>query len=117
MTIDRAIFFRGVRQTLFSGLLRQHQVEGMTALLDLWEARLPASDPRWLAYMLATAHHETGATMQPVRETFAASDDRAIAIAVSSAPKGSKKTSNSNRFNEIQSFNPPNALIYFAFRM
>jgi hypothetical protein len=80
MTIDRAIFFRGVRQTLFSGLLRQHQVEGMTALLDLWEARLPASDPRWLAYMLATAHHETGATMQPVRETFASSDARAIAI-------------------------------------
>ncbi|WP_261334979.1 glycoside hydrolase family 19 protein [Rhizobium leguminosarum] len=30
--------------------------------------------------MLATAHHETGRTMQPVRETFAVSDERAIAI-------------------------------------
>ena len=80
MAIDRAIFFRGERQTLFGGVLRQHQVEGMTALLDLWQARLPAGDPRWLAYMLATAHHETGATMLPVRETFAASDARAIAI-------------------------------------
>ncbi|MGQ3290811.1 MAG: glycoside hydrolase family 19 protein, partial [Shinella sp.] len=37
-------------------------------------------DDRWLAYMLGTAHHETGRTMQAVRETFASTDDKAIAI-------------------------------------
>ncbi|OBZ96011.1 chitinase [Pararhizobium polonicum] len=88
MTFDRTIFFKTVRSSLFDGTLRQGQVEGITAILDRW-ARTPATavrpmpamaDRRWLAYMLATAHHETGRTMQPVRETFAASDDRAIAI-------------------------------------
>jgi predicted chitinase len=88
MTFDRTIFFKTVRSSLFDGTLRQGQVEGITAILDRW-AQLPATavrpmpataDRRWLAYMLATAHHETGRTMQPVRETFAASDERAIAI-------------------------------------
>jgi predicted chitinase len=37
-------------------------------------------DDRWLGYMLGTAHHETGRTMQPVRETFASSDAAAAAI-------------------------------------
>lgn len=30
------------------------------------------------AYILATAHHETGGTFQPVRETFAKSDEQAV---------------------------------------
>lgn len=40
----------------------------------------PDGDPRHLAYMLATAFHETARTMRPVRETLASTDDRAIAI-------------------------------------
>ena len=77
--IDRKRFFDTIRKPLFGGRLTPAQVEGLSAILDRWERELPDGDPRWLAYMLATAHHETGRTMQPVRETFAESD--AIAIA------------------------------------
>lgn len=80
MAMDRAVFFKAVRETLFDGVLKQGQVEGVTAILDRWGLMPVQADARWLAYMLATAHHETGRTMQPVRETFARSDARAIAI-------------------------------------
>lgn len=80
MISNRVAFFKTVRMSLFDGRLKQGQVEGMTAILDRWDAGCDEVDLRRLAYMLATAHHETGRTMQPVRETFAASDDRAIAL-------------------------------------
>jgi hypothetical protein len=66
--IDRAFFFNLIRPTLFDGKLRQPQVDGLTALLDGWERDHAASDLRWLAYALATAHHETGRALQPIRE-------------------------------------------------
>jgi hypothetical protein len=75
----RKSFFDAVRVSLFDSVLNRHQVKGLTAILDR-AAVAEAIDDRWLAYMLATAHHETGRTMQPVRETFAASDERAIAL-------------------------------------
>ena len=78
MRIDRTIFFAGIRHAVFGGRLSQGQVEGMEAILTRFLAR-GWSDPRWLAYMLATAHHETGGTMQAVRETFAATDEEAVA--------------------------------------
>ena len=53
--------------------------EQLEAILDAWEARPGGRDPRRLAYMLATAFHETAATMQPVRETLAESDASAAA--------------------------------------
>jgi predicted chitinase len=80
MTIDRRAFFAAVRGTLYRGRLRVSQVAGMTALLDRFERGDGPRDLRFLAYMLATAHHETGGRMQPVRETFAASDQAAIGI-------------------------------------
>lgn len=81
--MDRAVFFATVRRTLFGGRLTSGQVAGMGAILDRARAG-PGSaagccDGRWLAYMLATAHHETGRKMQPVRETMAASDAQATA--------------------------------------
>ncbi len=77
--IDRKAFFDHLRRTSFGGRLKAVQVGGLSAILDGWEATHRHRDPRWLAYMLATAHHETGATMRPVRETFAATDAAAIA--------------------------------------
>lgn len=68
MGIDRRFFFDNVRSALFSGALRRGQVDGLTALLDAWEERRSDLDPRWLAYGLATAFHETAFAMQPVRE-------------------------------------------------
>jgi len=78
MSINRDFFFDHIREHLFNGSLRQSQLDGMNAILDKWEDESPQDDDRWLAYMLATTHHETGRTMQPVRETFAATDDDAI---------------------------------------
>lgn len=80
MGINRKFFFDQVRNALFDGSFKQSQVDGLTAILDKWESEMPDQDDRWLAYMLGTAHHETGRTMQAVRETFASTDDRAISI-------------------------------------
>ncbi|KQS77524.1 hypothetical protein ASG25_03440 [Rhizobium sp. Leaf384] len=87
--MDRAIFFRIVRRTLFTGHLDPDQVTGIGAILDRSEtgqaggpsgsAHPVPYDGRWLAYLLATVQHETGRKMQPVRETMAATDAQAIA--------------------------------------
>ncbi len=66
--INRNFFFDNVKKTLFDGKLSQGQVNGLTAILDEWEANNAKSDDRWLAYMLATAHHETDRTMAPIEE-------------------------------------------------
>lgn len=79
-SIDRPAFFASLRSGLFGGTLSGRQVEGLSAILDGWQARVGEGDRRQLAYVLATAFHETAATMQPVRETLAASDDAAIII-------------------------------------
>ncbi|ANK84951.1 glycoside hydrolase family 19 protein [Rhizobium sp. N1314] len=78
--MNRVFFFDAVRRELFRGELTHPQVVGMTAILDAWEKRSAPTDRRWLAYILATAYHETAYTMQPVRETLAESDVRAVEI-------------------------------------
>lgn len=65
--INRDNFFNSIRQSLFKPGLKQKQVEGINAILDIWEARI-LTDLRWLAYMLATTYHETAKTMQPIEE-------------------------------------------------
>ena len=67
MKIDRGEFFTKIKQSLFNNKLSQVQVDGVEMVLDEWEKR-NYTDIRWLAYMLATIYHETGATMQPIRE-------------------------------------------------
>ena len=66
--INRPFFFERVRSSLFDGKMKQSQVDGLTGILDVWEASYAKSDDRWLAYMLATAHHETDRTIQPIHE-------------------------------------------------
>ena len=69
MSIDRATFFAHAKPLFSGGHLSQGQVDGMTALLDYWELEWLSHNldlspnPRWLAYILATAFHETGQTM------------------------------------------------------
>jgi len=65
--INRKFFFDYVRAQLFK-TLTQSQVDGMEAILAEWDRQHPARDPRWLSYMLATTHHETDKTMQPIEE-------------------------------------------------
>lgn len=65
--IDRKVFFDAVRTKPFGGSISQQAVKGCNAILDEWEKR-GLTDRRWLAYMLATAYHETAHTMQPIAE-------------------------------------------------
>ncbi|ABL64572.1 glycoside hydrolase family 19 protein [Chlorobium phaeobacteroides] len=68
MAINRSFFFDHVRLYLFDGKLKQSQVQGLDAILDYWGNKMEACDDRWLAYALATAHHETDRSMQPIKE-------------------------------------------------
>jgi hypothetical protein len=71
MRFDREIFFDSVRDKLFDGALTQQQVDGCGVILGLWEGQYtgtPMSDPRWLAYILATVYHECATTMWPITE-------------------------------------------------
>ncbi|RKD61568.1 hypothetical protein [Rhizobium sp. WW_1] len=71
--MDHAKFFAAARSSLFSGRLSTNQVNGMEAILDEWQAR--PFDTRWLAYMLATAYHETDQTMCAISENLNYSAD------------------------------------------
>lgn len=52
---------------------------GTDAILDEWNDSYALEDTRMLAYILATAWHETGTKMFPIREAFAETDEQAIA--------------------------------------
>jgi hypothetical protein len=67
--MDKAKFFAGLRSRdsgVFGTSLSQPQVEGTARIVD--EGQNRGMQLRQLAYVLATAYHETGAKMQPVRE-------------------------------------------------
>lgn len=68
MGINRSFFFEQCRWTLFAGRYTTAQVQGLTRLLDHWEASHADRDDRWLAYILATSHHETDKKHQPIEE-------------------------------------------------
>jgi hypothetical protein len=53
---------------LFTGKLSQGQVDGLSFILNVWEAGHADKDDRWLAYAMGTAFHETQFTVQAVRE-------------------------------------------------
>jgi hypothetical protein len=63
---DHEKFFAGWRQSF--GALRPDQVASIEALLAALESDPHVTDVRWAAYMLATAYHETAATMAPIDE-------------------------------------------------
>ena len=71
--MDRKQFFNSVRHDPFRSRLNKSQVDGMNGILD---AFVTHGDGRaeTLAYALATAYHEVGGRMVPVREGFAKSD-------------------------------------------
>jgi predicted chitinase len=73
--VNRAKFFAAFRPEF--GALDNSQVQGYNAIFDYWD-KSNLTDNRWLAYVLATAFHETGEDMQPVREGFASTDQGSI---------------------------------------
>ena len=68
MPINKPFFFSQARNTLFGGSLTTKQVDGLNAILAEWETNHSKKDDRFLAYMLATTHHETDTKMQPIDE-------------------------------------------------
>ncbi len=66
---DLAKFFATVREKMHG--LKQEQVDGLNTVL----AACAGAPLAWAAYMLATAWHETNATMQPVREAYWLSEE------------------------------------------
>jgi hypothetical protein len=70
-----AEFFEAVRP-MFGGSLSQAQVDGFKIIFEAWR-KVGSGNERDLAYILATAYHETARTMQPVRETLATTDAKA----------------------------------------
>jgi predicted chitinase len=76
---DLATLFTYLRKAPFGGRISQRQVEGIKNIIQAWEDHAE-KDNNKLAYVLATAFHETAATMQPVREGLAKSDSSAQKI-------------------------------------
>lgn len=66
--IDRKTFYDGIRNTPFGGRLTPQNVTGMEAILDEYEHRWDGEPIARIAYVLATAYHETAGMMVPVRE-------------------------------------------------
>jgi len=73
--VNRPKFFTAFRPQF--GALNNSQVQGYNSIFDYWD-KSNLTDNRWLAYVLATAFHETGEEIQPLREGFTSSDQGAI---------------------------------------
>lgn len=74
--MNRAAFFASLRRRqsgVFGTSLSQGQVKGIEGILSAFESHGDGKADT-LAYALATAYHETGGRMAPVREGFATSD-------------------------------------------
>jgi len=86
--MDKQKFFNHVRSMFRGGRLSAAQVHGMELILRRCESMRIAST----AYVLATAFHETGQRMEPVREGFARSNEGAIRAVTGLFDKGIIRT-------------------------
>lgn len=87
--MNRAAFFQSLRRRnsgVFGTSLSQSQVDGIEGILAAFESHGDGKADT-LAYALATAFHETGSRMVPVREGFASSDASARRIVSNLAAK------------------------------
>lgn len=73
MNFDEVAFYGDVRGSLFGGRLTSRQVSGIEGIFAAFRTHGDGSI-KTLAYALATAFHETGRLMVPVREGFASTD-------------------------------------------
>jgi hypothetical protein len=78
MVVDRKYFYDNFpSKALGVKSLTASQKQGFDAIFDVWDSIKDYDSLEWLAYELATPWHETGRTMQPVREGFAKTDAEA----------------------------------------
>jgi putative chitinase len=78
--INRTAFFSAVARQITKKPLAEAQTDGFARILDAWEASHADRDRRWLAYILATAFHETGRSMTAVEENLRYSAKRLIEV-------------------------------------
>ena len=76
LPLTRENFYAQAESKLHKSVLTDPQKAGYCVILGY--ARQNNIQGCFLAYVLATVFHETGRTIQPVRETFAKSDNQAI---------------------------------------
>lgn len=77
-TIDREYFEKNFPSSaLFGAKLNKSRKSGFDGIFDVWDGIELYDSLEWLTYELATAWHETGATMLPVREGFKKTDGEA----------------------------------------
>jgi len=65
--MNKTAFYNSIRPSLFKGKISVKQFEGIETIISAFQGNA-LNDMRWLAYMLATAFHETAYTMQPIEE-------------------------------------------------
>jgi hypothetical protein len=73
--IDQDFLFQCVKKEFFSKGLEELQSQSIKAFVNDWDSRPKSKDLRWLAYILATAYHETN--LKPVREGYKETDAEA----------------------------------------
>ena len=71
--MNKKVFYDYIRASLFGGKLSGSEVKGIEGILSAMD-KVGDGDLDTLAYALATAYHETGTRMIPVREGFAITD-------------------------------------------
>lgn len=107
--MERAKFFAALRTSLFKSGLTQSQVDGINGILDAF-ATHGDGKPDTLAYALATAYHETGRRMVPVREGFASTDAGARAA----VNKLAAKRGASSAVAKYAKPQPPHGHVYYG---
>lgn len=78
--VDKETFYAAAQEVFPIYKKPGQHFSGTDAIIDAWNADPRLTDTRWLAYILATAYHETAFRMHPVREGLASSDESAIKI-------------------------------------
>lgn len=66
--MDRTAFLSHVRDHLFQGRISTSALAGLERTLDYWRDNHPEISDAQMAYVLATAQHETAGRMTPVTE-------------------------------------------------
>jgi putative chitinase len=66
--INRIAFQNRLKTYNLYTKVNDSQMRGINYIIDYWESNKLYVDKRWLAYILATAYHETGRVMETVEE-------------------------------------------------
>jgi predicted chitinase len=98
--MNNDVFFTNIKRSLF-GSFSQSQVDGLNSILAACEI-LGVTDTRYIAYMLATAYHETNKTMQPIKELGGVSYLTKMYDITGSRPSLAKQNGNTSKGDGVK---------------